>query len=155
MRDSWLTGPPRWKVPLVLTTVVLAVFLAGALMDYALVREGESPGLLLIFSDLGVALMVGLLMFQVSRRAQERNRIVEARLRAVAEMNHHIRNALQVIALVTATQEGEHPSVLQIRAAVDRIDWALREVLPRYAELPDSSQELPAAMSGPPYSERR
>jgi hypothetical protein len=49
-------------------------------------------------------------------------------------MNHHIRNALQVITYATAADTEE--SVELIRDSVERIEWALREVLPGHVTTP-------------------
>lgn len=46
----------------------------------------------------------------------------------VADMNHHVRNALQVISYANATTPGGQFSD-QVRSSVERIEWALREVL--------------------------
>ena len=48
-------------------------------------------------------------------------------------MNHHIRNALQVITYATATQN-QTDSVALIGSSVERIEWALREVLPGHMD---------------------
>jgi hypothetical protein len=45
------------------------------------------------------------------------------------EMNHHIRNALQII-IYTASNANDRDGVDKIRDAAKRIEWALREVLP-------------------------
>lgn len=50
--------------------------------------------------------------------------------RIVADCNHEIRNALQSMVGLTYPQE----SVDHIRAAVKRIDWALRDLLPQYQD---------------------
>jgi len=44
-------------------------------------------------------------------------------------MNHHIPNALQVISLYSGKQP-EDPAVAALGQAVNRIEWALSEVLP-------------------------
>jgi hypothetical protein len=44
-------------------------------------------------------------------------------------MNHHIRNALQIIRYAGYRQP-EARQTMEIEDAVKRIDWALREVLP-------------------------
>jgi hypothetical protein len=48
----------------------------------------------------------------------------------ISQMNHHIRNALQVIVyrLDPGTRDSEE--LCEVQASVDRIDWALREILP-------------------------
>lgn len=52
--------------------------------------------------------------------------------RLVADMNHHVRNALQVISYANSTNaDGKFTE--QVRDSVERIDWALREVLGEHA----------------------
>jgi hypothetical protein len=63
-----------------------------------------------------------------------RRRDVEKKLRTIQLMNHHVRNALQVIAY--SLNSTEQPSVVQ--DAVRRIEWALREVLPGENEPTDT-----------------
>ncbi|MGE5322881.1 MAG: hypothetical protein ACM3SW_08470, partial [Actinomycetota bacterium] len=53
------------------------------------------------------------------------------RLRVIAEMNHHIRNALQVIAYHAWSAKSEH-EIASMNEAVNRITWALQEVLPQF-----------------------
>jgi hypothetical protein len=55
-------------------------------------------------------------------------------MKTIAELNHHIRNALQVIKFLGGQKRSGLDDVqLQlINDSVDRIEWALREVLPRY-----------------------
>jgi signal transduction histidine kinase len=48
----------------------------------------------------------------------------------VEQMNHHIRNALQVIVYQTALDPKFSEELQGIHGAVQRIDWALREILP-------------------------
>jgi len=50
-------------------------------------------------------------------------------LNTVALMNHHIRNALEVIQYAGYIQR-ESNQTKEIENAVQRIDWALREILP-------------------------
>ncbi len=55
-------------------------------------------------------------------------------MKTIAELNHHIRNALQVIKFLGGQQRSALDAMqLQlINDSVERIEWALREVLPRY-----------------------
>jgi hypothetical protein len=64
--------------------------------------------------------------------------LVSQRLRTFADMNHHIRNALQVITYASAAQN-QNDSVDMIRSSVERIEWALREVLPGHVTSPAAS----------------
>jgi 1,2-phenylacetyl-CoA epoxidase catalytic subunit len=81
--------------------------------------------------------MVGLvgaaLVYVLSLRERQRQQYVECRLRVIAEMNHHIRNALQVITFYTHKGQKQEVGIVE---AVERIQWALREVLPQLPEQP-------------------
>jgi hypothetical protein len=44
-------------------------------------------------------------------------------------MNHHVRNALNVI-VTSAYAHGYYEQLNEIRVSINRIDWALREILP-------------------------
>jgi len=48
----------------------------------------------------------------------------------VADMNHHTRNALQVIISRSVLSMADSAAIEDIRQAVGRIDWCLREILP-------------------------
>jgi hypothetical protein len=55
-------------------------------------------------------------------------------------MNHHIRNALAAISLSTDTIQNQQ-SIGVISQSVDRIAWALREVLPRSQPLGEEDRD--------------
>ena len=60
------------------------------------------------------------------------------RLQRIAELNHHIRNALQVIAYHNVPERSER-AIQQVNAEVVRIEGVLREVsaaLGEHADLP-------------------
>ena len=57
-----------------------------------------------------------------------RRRRVEERLRLIADLNHHIRNALSTIQL-TCYVAGNQQAIEAVDESIRRIDWALREVL--------------------------
>ncbi len=54
----------------------------------------------------------------------------EKKMRTIRLMNHHVRNALQIIAAASECLDGTVPTK-SVRSAVNRIEWALREVLAR------------------------
>jgi ABC-type multidrug transport system fused ATPase/permease subunit len=91
-----------------------------------------SPDLapLLPIADLFVALLCGGLMGKIIYDARARSRLVQQHLQVVAEMNHHIRNALQDIEFTTHTAHSREATE-SIDRAVSRVEWALREILPR------------------------
>jgi hypothetical protein len=50
----------------------------------------------------------------------------------IAEMNHHVRNALQAIALSPYAEKSKQIEL--IGESAERIQWALREILPGEVE---------------------
>jgi hypothetical protein len=73
---------------------------------------------------------VVLLKLMFAQRAYHRKLL--AQLETVAEMNHHIRNALEQIEMTAHLSKNEQ-FINDIQQGVARIQWALREVLPRPA----------------------
>jgi hypothetical protein len=112
----------RRLMPFVLAFVV---FWLGVASDRLLTRL--SPSKLLLFADdfiIGIFLGCVVLLYE-----KHRQRYLEVRLKVIAEMNHHVRNALQVLSYAAMRQEDEKVKNM-MRESVTRIDWALREVLP-------------------------
>jgi hypothetical protein len=79
-----------------------------------------------MITDAALGIATGLLVLLYERR-QEQNII--RKLKTIRLMNHNVRNSLQVIAFATSAPQQEELTV-DVRDAVDRIEWALREVLP-------------------------
>ena len=123
---------------------ILALFLV-ALSNYALEvrlhRDGVPGRDLILLSSFLVGLVAAVLVYLLSVRERQRRAYVDCRLRVIAEMNHHIRNALQVITFYNRKGEKHEVGVIE---AVERIQWALREVLP---QLPESLTETPTAIA--------
>lgn len=114
--------------------VAVVVSLIGIVLDWLLVKEGLSRLDMLIFSNSLTGLFAGVLFWQMAREAKASRALVEERMKTIAELNHHIRNALQVIKFLGGQRSGLDAVQLQlINDSVDRIEWALREVLPRYS----------------------
>ena len=114
--------------------VVVIVSLIGLILDRLLIKEGLPRLDMMIFSNSLTGLFAGGLFWQMSREAKAHRDLVAERMKTIAELNHHIRNALQVIKFLgEKSQTGLDDMQLQlINDSVDRIEWALREVLPRY-----------------------
>lgn len=107
------------------------VTIAGLIADQFLRREGISRRDLLFLSDVLVGLVAASLVFVLSVYHAQKAKLVEDRLRVIGEMNHHIRNALQVIEYHAWTTKGEE-EIASMHQAVSRITWALQEVLPQF-----------------------
>lgn len=108
-----------------------AFTLLGVGLDYFLVHEERFRSLTASFVLNAVfgAFVAVLVNRLLTHEQEERARVVE-RLAVIDEMNHHIRNALQVIAFKTLSSP-DAAEVTEITRAVDRIQWSLREILPR------------------------
>jgi hypothetical protein len=114
--------------------VVVIVSLIGIVLDRLLLKEGLPRLDMLIFSNGLTGLFAGGLFWQMAREAKASRDLVSERMKTIAELNHHIRNALQVIKFLGGQKRSGLDDVqLQlINDSVNRIEWALREVLPRY-----------------------
>jgi hypothetical protein len=104
--------------------VAVALFVLGAIMD-AYEEWNHIHGLLLYVDDLLVGILAGMMVFVYEER---RHRMMSDKIRVIDEMNHHVRNALQAIAISTHVEEAEKIGMLD--DACKRIEWALREILP-------------------------
>jgi hypothetical protein len=135
-----VSGDSRVRLIVVSLCVVLLVSVVGFGFDRLLRREGATRTDVLITSSGLTGIVAGFLFYTLSNQERERRRLVQQRLRIIAEMNHHIRNALQIINYATAAQS-HADSVELIHRSVERIEWALREVLPEYAPAPSPAAE--------------
>jgi hypothetical protein len=117
--------------------VGLAAFLLGILQDEFLVKEGWSRWTLIVTTDVFVGCIAGGFFFAFARAERRKRELLRERMRTVAELNHHVRNALQVIKFWGVQHEQclhDDPQIQLMRDSVERIEWALREVLPQYPE---------------------
>jgi hypothetical protein len=102
------------------------------LLEVRLHGKGVPGRDLILLSNLLVGLVAAALVYVLSVRERQRQAYVDCRLRVIAEMNHHIRNALQVISFYSRSGEKQNVGIAE---AVERIQWALREVLPQMPEM--------------------
>ena len=122
--------------------VVIAVSVVGIAFDRLLVHEGVPRYDLMAIADALTGIVAGAFFWQLRRRERERRRFVRERLRTISEMNHHIRNALQVISYYSEKQQ-DQKAVEMLGQAVTRIEWALSEVLPGQLSEEPIVQALP------------
>jgi hypothetical protein len=124
---------------------LLLVAVSSYVLEVRLHRNGVPSRDLILLSSFLVGLVAGALVYFLSVRERQRRAYVDCRLSVIAEMNHHIRNALQVITFYSRKGEKQEVGVIE---AVERIQWALREVLPQLpespAEMESSTVEFPA-----------
>jgi hypothetical protein len=120
-------SPTRFTALIVLIAVVVS--LVGFAFDRMLIHEGVPRYDLMAISNTLTGVVAGGFFWQAMRRERERRQFIRDRLHTISEMNHHIRNALQVISF-HAFREQNEKGVEVMRQAVNRIEWALQEVLP-------------------------
>lgn len=129
---------------------LIVVALSSHVLEVRLHRDGFPARDLILLSNLLVGLVAGTLVYVLSARESQRQAHIECRLRVIADMNHHIRNALQVITFYSRKGEKQEVGIVE---AVERIQWALREVLP---QLPESLTGSPKdAVANTPVPEVR
>ena len=119
--------------------VVALVSLLGFGLDLLLVKEGLPRRAMMIFSNTLTGLIAGWLFYSFACHERSRRELMRQRMRTIAELNHHIRNALQVIKFCGSDQANLGAMQLQlIKESANRIEWALKEVLPKYPWAPSN-----------------
>ena len=103
-------------------------------------------------SDLLAAFVAGSASGIALGRLQARRRELLARMQAVEDVNHHVRNALTAVALSAALHDDVQLNE-QVRDATERIDWVLRDVLPNTVDGRRAGTE-PSRWSGGRYLPR-
>ena len=132
------SNPNSWQMPaLVALGFAVLGFLVVECMHYLLVPNLGWHGERMVAEGVS-ALIMGCLVAMLFRSARQHHQATQARLQVIAEMNHHIRNALTPISL-SAYAAQDQESFRLISEGVERIEWALREILPRQGPL--SEQE--------------
>ena len=122
---------PNWKLWLLALMAALLVFLVGAGLDWFVLHENESRNIAISVSDTLAAVIAGVLVFRLLLYERDRRRRLRQRLEVIADMNHHVRNALQIISL-SAYSSTDQQQLTVVKESVDRIQWALKEILPKF-----------------------
>lgn len=113
------------------------LFMVGAILE-TVVHRRDSP-ITGYLDDLILGVVAGLVVFAYEQR---RSRELRQKLAMISAMNHHVRNALQTISYVPYTEQAKQ--MLLIQQSVNRIQWALQEILPGEGQ---EAQNLPPAMA--------
>jgi hypothetical protein len=140
------------RLQLIVASLLFALLVWGVdtALDRLMILFGDTRGELLFVSDAVTAALAGGLMLWVLLIQRQRHRETEERFQVIADMNHHVRNALQVITY-WGVQERDRQQLRYIHDAVDRIEWALRDILPRGVPPQSATRynrvhEMPAAV---------
>ena len=117
------------KSVLLFSAVAFTTGLLSHALDVLLARS-RMPGVFVaVWPHLVVGAAAGVLSVQLVILLHERREVVQDRLCKLADMNHHIRNALTIVAFYGT--QGSPAGAQLVSDAVKRIEWALREVLPK------------------------
>ena len=116
------------------------IFLLGVALR-TILDELAVSGITATIDDLLTGILAGLLVFAYERH---QHKLMLEKMRVVADMNHHVRNALQSIVYSPYLKE-QAEQILTIQEGTRRIEWALREVLPGEEPTPPASQAKSAA----------
>ncbi|HTS07748.1 MAG TPA: hypothetical protein VMP68_19395 [Candidatus Eisenbacteria bacterium] len=149
--DRLTNWVPTMRVQFVSAAVGLASFLATELMHYVLVPNIGRRWERLLAEGISAVVVAGLTAGFMDA-ANQRHEAALLRMQVISEMNHHIRNALGAISLTTDSIQN-HECVRVISESVDRIEWALREVLLR--RKPISDEEIDRLRYTPIKTSRR
>lgn len=118
MRSSWINT---------LRSILIGFgfFCFGSISEVWLQQHEHSLAIAMI-TDALLGVAAGLLVLFYERRQR---RSIIRKLEVIRLMNHHVRNSLQVISFAASVPQQEALEA-DVRNAVERIEWALREVLP-------------------------
>ena len=106
---------------LIASITFFAVLVLGYGADALLVRHPTW----IFMDDLILAVLAALVVYQYER---EPSRLLAEKLRVIREMNAYVRNELQI--LYASLEHLDTGRVRTIEHSIERIDWALRELLP-------------------------
>ncbi|MBZ5630309.1 MAG: hypothetical protein LAO06_15725 [Acidobacteriia bacterium] len=120
----------QWKLASLAVAAAVVVFLLSAGLYWFILREHETRRVAIEVSDCLAAVIAGILVFRLLQYERDRRRQLRQRLEVISEMNHHVRNALQVISL-SAYSYADQQQLATVKESVERIQWALKEILPK------------------------
>ena len=137
---TWFEPTSRRFVVVAAVGVGLVSFLATELMHYLLVPDLGRHHERLLAEGLS-AVVVTCLIAKLANITRQQRRLTMARMQVIAEMNHHIRNALTPVSLSVDGIENQQLTCV-ISEAVNRIEWTLREILPRETPLQEEHRQV-------------
>jgi signal transduction histidine kinase len=118
---------PQWLLALTLGFIVLA---SGAALDVLVQHQHATLWSAIQPSDWFAAMVAVAFFYRILLYERERRQAIRRRLEVIAETNHHIRNSLYVISLSTHSSQDQE-MVKLIEDSLQRIDWTLKQILPR------------------------
>jgi len=127
---SRVTKSSIFKSVLAFSVFALLTCAVGYGFDRLLLKEGVPRFDVLLLANLLTGFVAAAFFLQARSRTQEQERLLEQKLETIAVMNHHVRNALQVVAYY-GYQHDDNKAGRLINESIARIEWTLKEVLPR------------------------
>jgi len=137
---SWIHSASSAEITLLSAFAGFVVFGTAAMWEWIATREGWLLLPMALVSDVVAGTLAGILIFAVLRSTRERRLAMLRRLKAIREMNHEIRNALELIQL-SAYSTHHQQAIATISNAVDRIQWTLREIVSPTAEAEETTSD--------------
>lgn len=129
-KTPWVARAPVWQIVVVAFLAGFGLWAFNAAFDtLAATGKGLAVRTMQIV-DVLLGMFVAVLVLRILLAARERHQRVARNLAIIADMNHHIRNALERICLAAQLSDNEQ-TVGHIRESSSRIEWALRELLPK------------------------
>jgi signal transduction histidine kinase len=128
-REGWLFRS-YWGLAVLSLLFALLVFVLGFGLDWLLLYKDDSIRQTVEFSDAVAALICGFIFLLFLRLYRQQRALLRQRVEVIANMNHHVRNALQVIEF-NSYSTADKEKFEAIKSSVNRIQWALRELLPK------------------------
>lgn len=115
-----------------LAGLAAGLFVAGVktVVVVALVNDPERHRDLFATDALVSGTLAGTLVWIVLRLVHGRRRRLIEYVRRVADLNHHIRNAMQIIVYQATLSHTDPQEIEQVESAVRRVDAALHEIFP-------------------------
>jgi len=123
--QPWISRMSRIQRFLISLFVAVFTYSCGGVLDWLVTRR-YLPQTALILGGAMVSMAIGSLILTTLSQLQQRYNLLVDRLQRIAELNHHIRNALQVI-VYTNVPERDSEAIRKVKTAVMRIQGVLEE----------------------------
>lgn len=120
-----MSQPSSFPVRAIFLSLLAGMCLFGLGASVELIFRNH-PGHVLL-DDILSGLAAAFVVFMYERR---RSRVLASNVATISLMNHHVRNALQAIKYAHFLERQDKMQLDIIGTAVDRIEWALTDILP-------------------------
>ena len=126
---TWLVSE-RWRMPFAAFVAGLLVAITKTALAFTLLNDPwHHQGLLATDAVVSGTLSGALVWILLGLVHGRRRRLIEY-VRRVADLNHHIRNAMQIIVYQATLAHADPEQIEQVENAVRRVDAALHEIFP-------------------------